>query len=217
VGYLPGRSDETVIIGTHHDAPWASAVEDASGMALVLAQATYWASVPQSERPHNFLFLMTAGHMAGGVGTQSFVERHSDHLEDVVLAIHLEHAAAEVRGDGALLTLTGQPEPRWWFTSDEPGLQAAVTQAIVNHDLRRSFILPPTVFGDAPPTDGSAFYGAGVPLVQFLTAPMYLFDAQDTIDKVHVPSLEPISLAVIDIINSLSSRTAAELRGNFKC
>jgi hypothetical protein len=217
VGHLPGNSDETVIIGTHHDAPWASAVEDASGMALVLAQAAYWASVPQSERPHNLTFLMTAGHMAGGAGTRSFVERHRKHLEDVVLALHLEHAAAEVRGDGVQLTLTGQPEPRWWFTSNEPGIQAAVAQAIVNHDLRRSFVLPPTVFGDAPPTDGSAFYEAGVPLVQFLTAPMYLFDAQDTIDKIHVPSLEPISRAVIDIIKSLSGRTAAQLRGDSSC
>jgi hypothetical protein len=213
VGHLPGRGDETVIIGTHHDAPWASAVEDASGMALVLAQATYWASVPADERPHNLTFLMTAGHMAGGAGTRSFVERHQDHLKGVVLAIHLEHAAAEVRGDGEHLTLTGHPEPRWWFTTDEAGLQSAVAQAIVSQDLRRSFVLPPTMFGDAPPTDGSAFYGAGVPLVQFLAAPMYLFDAQDTIDKIHVPSLEPISRAVIDIINSLAHRTAAELRG----
>jgi len=212
VGELPGAGDETVLIGSHHDAPWASAVEDASGMALVLAQAAYWASVPAAERPHNFTFLLTAGHMAGGAGTRSFVTRHASRLEQVVLAVHLEHAAAEVRGDGERLELTGQPEPRWWFTSPEPALQAAVAEALHSEQLSRSFVLPPTVFGDSPTTDGSALYLAGVPIVQFLTAPMYLFDAEDTIDKIHVPSLQPVTRAVIRIIESVRGRSAAQLR-----
>jgi hypothetical protein len=99
LGHLPGPGAETVIIGSHHDAPWASAVEDASGMALVLAQAAYWAATPAAERPHNLTFLLAAGHMAGGAGTRSFVDRHAASLADTVLEVHLEHAAAEVRGD----------------------------------------------------------------------------------------------------------------------
>jgi hypothetical protein len=214
VGHLTGRGAESVIIGSHHDAPWASAVEDASGMALVLAQAAYWAAVPAAERPHNLTFLLTAGHLAGGAGTRSFVQRHAGSLARVVLEVHLEHAAAEVRGDGARLARTGQPEPRWWFTSPEPGLQAAVCGALRDEDLRRSLVLPPTVFGDAPTTDGSAFYLAGVPIVHFLTAPMYLFDSADTLDKVHVPSLVPVTRAAISIIGSVRGRTAAELRAS---
>jgi hypothetical protein len=109
VGRLPGRGDETVIIGSHHDAPWASAVEDASGMALVLGQAWYWAGRPELSRPHNLEFLLTAGHMAGGAGTRAFVEQHADELPQVVLEDHLERAAAEVHGDGERLQLTGSP------------------------------------------------------------------------------------------------------------
>ena len=63
VGELPGADDEVVMIASHHDGPWASAVEDGSGIALVLAQATYWAAqpgrgaappaaVPAAGRPH---------------------------------------------------------------------------------------------------------------------------------------------------------------------
>ena len=44
-------------------------------------------------------------------------------------------------------------------------------------DVRRSLILPPTVFGPQPTTDAAAFYTAGVPIVNFLTAPFYLFDS----------------------------------------
>jgi hypothetical protein len=216
VGRLHGAGDETVIVGSHHDAPWASAVEDASGMALVLAQAAYWASVPPEQRPHNLTFVLTAGHMAGGAGAREFVKQHAGELERVVLEVHLEHAAAEVRGDGERLERTGQPEPRWWFTSTEPGLEDAVADALRAEDLRRSLVLKPTVFGEAPTTDGSAFYLAGVPIVHFLTAPMYLFDSADTIDKIHVPSLEPVARAVIRIINSLHNRTAAELRAGIR-
>src|SRR5439155_21068292 len=56
VGELPGVSDEWIIVGCHHDGPWGSAVEDAAGMALVIAQAMYWSRLPQRERPHNLLF-----------------------------------------------------------------------------------------------------------------------------------------------------------------
>src|ERR1019366_9759019 len=38
-------------------------------------------------------------------------------------------------------------------------------------------------------TSGAPFHLAGVPLVNFLTAPFYLFDAMDTLDKIHRQSL----------------------------
>ena len=43
VGILPGRTDEFILITCHHDAPYASAVEDASGLAALLALAKAFA------------------------------------------------------------------------------------------------------------------------------------------------------------------------------
>ncbi|HET9542308.1 MAG TPA: M28 family peptidase, partial [Acidimicrobiales bacterium] len=213
IGTLPGASAEWMIIASHHDAPWASAVEDGSGIAMVLAQATHWASVPAEERPHNLLFLLTTGHMVHGAGTRSFIDAHQDLLGDVVLEIHLEHTASEVRGDGhGGLEPTGEPEVRWWFTTQEPELEASVQSALEAEDLRRSLVLRPDIFGPYPTTDGGFFHGEGVPLVNFLTAPMYLFDSADTIDKIHVDSLEPVGRAVVRIVESLRGRTAANLR-----
>jgi len=213
IGTLPGASAEWVIIASHHDAPWASAVEDGSGIAMVLAQATHWASVPAEERPHNLLFLLTTGHMVHGAGTRGFIDAHQDLLGDVVLEIHLEHTANEVRGDGrGGLEPTGEPEVRWWFTTQEPELEASVQGALEAEDLRRSLVLRPDIFGPHPTTDGGFFHVEGVPLVNFLTAPMYLFDSADTIDKVHVGSLEPVGRATVRIVESLRGRTAADLR-----
>lgn len=212
VGELPGAGDDTVIIGSHHDGPWSSAVEDASGIAMVLAQAAYWSRMPRSERPHNLVFLLNCGHMAGGAGQRAFVEEHRDLLDRTVLELHLEHIAAEFSDDGGALDATGQPEVAWWFTSELPRLQHAVCSAIETEDIRRSLIVKPTVFGEKPTTDAADFYPAGVPIVNFLAAPFYLFDAMDTLDKIYRPHLVPVTRAAIRIIESTAGVSAKEMR-----
>jgi hypothetical protein len=213
VGELRGADDETVIIGSHHDGPWSSAVEDGSGIALVLAQARYWSQVPREERPHRLVFLLNAGHMAGGAGQAAFVDSHADELASCVLEMHLEHAAMEFAETGGKLQATGYPEPRWWFTSDIERLQASVRSAIEAEDLRRSLVVPPTIFGERPTTDGANFHLAGVPIAQFLAAPFYLFDSMDTLDKVHRPTLVPLTRAAVRIIESTVGVSAAQMRG----
>jgi hypothetical protein len=213
VGELPGADDEWVIIGSHHDGPWASAVEDGSGIALVLAQAAYWSRVPQHERPHRLVFLLNAGHMAGGAGVRRFIEAHRQDLGRVVLELHLEHAANECIEVAGALVPTSLPEARWWFTSRIDSLERAVRAALEAEDLRRSFILPPDVFGPHPTTDGGPFHPEGVPLVNYLTAPFYLFDEQDTMDKIHQPSLLPVTRAAIRIVESTAGVSASALRG----
>jgi hypothetical protein len=214
VGELAGADEEAVIIGSHHDGPWSSAVEDGSGISLVLAQAEYWSRVPQAERPHRLVFLMNSGHMAGGAGQATFVSTHRAELDRCVLEVHLEHAANEFTDEGGQLRATGQPEARWWFTTRINRLEAAVRSAIEAEDLRRSFILRPDVFGPKPTTDGADFHLAGVPLVNFLTAPFYLFDEMDTLDKIHRPTLVPLTRAAIRIVESTAGVSAAGMRGD---
>jgi hypothetical protein len=203
VGELPGRDDDLVIVGSHHDGPWASAVEDASGTSLVLAQAALWARRPRHERPHRMLFVLQAGHMCGGAGLHAFVDAHADELERVVLEGHLEHAALES---------PGQCVPRWFFTSRIPRLERAVQNAIVAEDLRRSMLLAPDALGATPPTDGSRYHALGVPIAQFLAAPWYLFDDNDALDKVDRASLVPLTRAAASIIASTRGVSAAAMR-----
>jgi len=212
VGELPGADDDVVIVGSHHDGPWASAVEDGSGIALVVAQAAYWSRLPRSERPHRLVFLLNAGHMSGGAGVHAFIARHRDALARVVLELHLEHAANEFAERDGVLSATGHPEARWWFTSRIPRLEDAVRHAIEAEGLTRSLVLPPDVFGPHPTTDGGPFHLEDVPLVNFLTAPFYLFDAMDTLDKIHRPSLVPVTRAAVRIVESTAGVSAAAMR-----
>ncbi|HEY8546475.1 MAG TPA: M28 family peptidase [Acidimicrobiales bacterium] len=211
VGELPGADDDVVIVGSHHDGPWASAVEDGSGIALVLAQAEYWARVPAAERPHRLVFLLHGGHMSGGAGLHGFIERHRAELDRVVLEVHLEHASVETGGAGGA-GVAGRPVPRWFFTSRIPRLEAAVHEALVAEDLRRSMVLPPDAIGERPPTDGGFYADEGVPIVNFLAAPWYLFDEQDTPDKVDRTNLVPLTRATIRVIESTCGVSAAALR-----
>ena len=165
-----------------------------------------------AQRPHNLLFVVTSGHMVHGSGTAAFIEQHRDLLDHVVLEVHLEHTARECRGVDGKLVVTDEPEVRWWFTSRNDALLTAVKEALSAEDLRRSVIFPPDVFGPHPTTDGGFFHLQGVPLVDFLAAPMYLFDSQDTPDKIHEASLEPVTRAAIRIVASTEGRTAAEMR-----
>ena len=214
VGELPGADDEMVIVGSHHDGPWASAVEDSSGIALVLAQATYWAAQPVERRPHRLVFLLQAGHMSGGAGLHAYIDAHRDELDSVVLEVHLEHAAREFAEADGELAPTGLPVPRWFFTSRLPHLEAAVADALRTEELGRSMILAPDAFGTQPPTDGAFYHTEGVPVMNFLSAPFYLFDEMDTLDKIDEENLVPLTRATIRIIDSTSGTSAAEFRAS---
>jgi hypothetical protein len=212
VGELRGADDETVMIASHHDGPWSSAVEDSSGISLVLAQATYWAAQPVEDRPHRLLFLLQAGHMFGGAGLHGYIDAHRDELDSVVLEVHLEHAAREFAETDGELAPTGQPVPRWFFTSRLPHLEQAVSAALETEELHRSMILAPDAFGTQPPTDGAFYHSEGVPVMNFLSAPFYLFDEMDTLDKIDEDNLVPLTRATIRIVDSTKGMTAAEFR-----
>jgi len=214
-GTLQGNSDEWVIIGTHHDGPWNSAVEDASGMTLVLAQANYWPQIPKNLRPFNMMFLMNCAHMAGAQGAANFIERNKDLLEKTIIAIHLEHVARDVKSEDGKLIPLNKPTVRWWFVSRITELVDSVENAIKREDLKRSIIFPPEGFppgSDKPPTDGCFYHTKSIPFISFLTAPPYLFDPADTLDKIHQDSYVPLTRAIIHIINELKVLSTKELK-----
>jgi hypothetical protein len=78
--------------------------------------------------------------------------------------------------------------------------------------VHRSLILTPTALGEQPPTDAAFYYRAGVPIMNFLSAPYYLFDRADTLDKVDRAGLVPLTRATVRIIESTRGVAAADWR-----
>ena len=114
-------------------------------------------------RPHRLVFVLQGGHMVAGAGLRRYIADHRDELASVVLEVHLEHAAREFaeRTDwaGHQLEPTGLVTPRWWFTSRNPDLEAAVLDTL--EQLDRSMLVAPDAVGGQPPTDGGFYHAEG--------------------------------------------------------
>lgn len=214
---LPATNkDEWIMLGTHHDGPWQSAVEDASGVAMVLAQAEYWSKVPTEERPHNLFFLVNGAHMAGWPGVLTFIEEHLEWIEnDLVASIFMEHVAKEAAVVDGRLVPTEQPVVRWFFSNNQI-LDSILAESICLEDIRRAMVMPASGFppgNKRPPTDGGDF-AFHAPIANFLSAPKYLFDPADTMEMIDEDGLVPLSRAIIRVVNRLGDHSALSLRAS---
>ena len=64
-GTLPGTTDETIYVTAHIDGYYEAALDNASGMAVMIGLADYSAAMPREERRRNITFTGTAGHHVG--------------------------------------------------------------------------------------------------------------------------------------------------------
>jgi hypothetical protein len=108
--------------------------------------------------------------------------------------------------------LTGQVDPRLFITS--PSLIDLTSEKIEQHDYRRSLVLSTNLFHDDEglPTDvGPIQLRTGIPVISLISAPVYLYDISDTLDKVAVEELQPTAVLVADLLDSLDKVPAKEL------
>ena len=217
IGTIPGNSRESIIVTCHHDAPFASAVEDASGLAVLLALAETF-SKRREKLERNLIFLAASGHFHGAAGTRSFVEKHRNGLlKNTVAAIGVEHIAEEVEEDGhGGYRKTGRPEVRALFMDKTPALIRVVEESVRNARLDRSLAVDAFLFGPEPPCDSAPFFTAGIPSVCHISGPLYLFDPHDTIDKVRTEDLPKAAQMFSQCIESIDSIPADELSRGMK-
>ncbi len=214
LGFIPGKTDDIIIISSHHDAPFNNAVQDASGTGVILALAKYFAQFPQGTFDKTLLFLFTGGHFYEEIGSKAFIEKYkNDLLPKIVTTIHVEHIGKEYLEKDGKLVSTGYPEPRAIFMCDNPSLISLVKDVVIKHDLQRLLIFPT----DNPlevPTDGAPFYWANLPIISYASAPVYIYNPIDTIDKLAIEEFEPLTKAFIDIVQSVDKMSRKDLRLN---
>lgn len=208
LGEISGQNDEIVILHCHHDSPFKSPVEDASGCAVVLALARHFAKERDNKR--KILILFTAGHFYGSLGTRTFIQRH---LEDIVpkvaLEVTIEHIAKEaIENSEGELVFSGKPEGTGIFVPFNKGVVNAVLESVMKNSVDRTFLLPPEgPLGDYPPTDGGDWYEVGVPLINIISNPVYLLNEEDDLEGVMQERLPKVAGAVSDIIRKTDNMT----------
>ncbi len=208
---LPGQSADTIIFHSHHDSPWRSGVEDSSGVGMVLALASYYAQLPVTERPFSMIFLFTGGHMVGGATNDAFIEKHRDDImRQSLFDIAIEHISDDYAPPAAP---PGNAEPRGVFITENPVTVSLYAASVADAGLSRTLVFPTgTPLG--VPTDAQHFGRAGLPLVSLISGPVWLFDDEDTLDRVHKASLAPMASMYIDFVDRLAATPAFLLRYN---
>ncbi len=204
VGELPGRTDEVILVSSHHDSMWEGATEDAAGCAAVLGLAGYFSQFPAEARKRTLVFNLDAAEQIRVLGARAFIEQHrEDWLKRLLVDVHIEHIAWEVYEDEAgQIHKTGKLQARGLFVADDPRFRALAREMVEKHDLRRTVILPTnTPLG--VPTDATSFNEAGYPVISFISAPIYWNTDADTLDKVPVEELERVTRAFADLIQGL--------------
>lgn len=214
VGILPGQSKETIQVQSHHDSMSEGAVEDATGTAEVLSLAKAFASVPQSERKRTLMFTTFDTHFTGYQAHQAFADKYvtnPDTPYQLVANLTVEHIGlAGVVRDGKLV-MSSLPEPRGFFRTGSSVIRNAIQKAIVTQNLARTAVIPANG-AKGIPTDASFLVPTKVPVISLVSGPIYLYDEDDTMDKVARNELRPVAKAFAQIIDRLDDVPASAMR-----
>jgi len=208
---LPGQSDKIIIFHSHHDSPWRSGVEDSSGVGVVLGLAKYYSQVPLSDRPYTMMFLFTGGHMVGGATNDDFIALHkTDILPKAMFDIAIEHISDDYLPPAAP---TGNAEPRGVFITENPVTVSLYSKSVASAGLSRTLVFPTgTPLG--VPTDAQHYGRAGIPVVSLISGPAWLFDDDDTLERVDRERLAPLTAMYIDFASRLGATPECLLRLN---
>jgi len=219
LGYLSGSRDETLMIQSHHDSAFSGAVEDASGSAEVLALAKYYSQKPSAERNRRMMFVTMDTHFTEYESHEDFVEKYVKGSENknIVANLTIEHIALEMLEEDGKPLMTGQVEPRLFIVSDNEKLLELTNNTISGNDYQRALTIRGSLFNDdviedGIPTDADMIYRAGIPVISLVTAPLYLYDMMDTLDKVAVEELQPTAIVFADLIDNLDVMPTSDLQ-----
>lgn len=216
VGILPGQSTETIMVQSHHDSLSPGAVEDASGTAEVIALAEAFSALPLSERKKTLMFTTFDSHFTGyhahGAFREKWLRSPTAPLK-IVGNVTIEHIGLQGVNRQGKLTMTGLPEPRGVFAIGSFRLKRLVERAIRTNRLERTGILPVDNLG--MPTDASFLTSRpenGIPVVSLVSGPLYLYDMQDTLDKVAVKELRPVAKAFTEVVDGMDDMAPLQMR-----
>jgi hypothetical protein len=122
----------------HTDAFFEGAMDNASGMAMMLEIARHFTEIPQARRPRTFVFLTTADHHHGSSGIRA-VRDHYD-WSKVALIVNAEHPSQALlyNLDAGLMTANEVSARRGYVGGSDP------QRGLVRRSVRE--------FGDATST-----------------------------------------------------------------
>jgi hypothetical protein len=205
-GTLPGATDEDILIFAHHDAYFEGAIDNASGMAVMVALAEHFSKIPQAQRRRTLKFVTTSGHHAGSLGVQWMHETRDKFFAKTAVALNVEHVSATqtyIRGP-VVRKSNNVAARRWWvFGSDK--LAAIALNAFKTFGV--------TIYHDMEERCGgdSSAIQRDVPNVVLMESPVYYHTDHDRPDIVPEAGLEAAGRAYAKLIDEVNKVERREL------
>ena len=193
VATIPGRSPRRIIVNAHADGYFQGGDDNASGLAVLVALAKYFAKQPQPQ--HTLMFVASGGHHGPGNGPSALLGAHHELKETTLVVINLEHVAYldVVRGKTRAANNTGMT---WETSVTESAKAVGVTnQSPFLIDL---WSRAPRCFGVATyqsagaavPGDLGGYRPLGVPMTQMIQSGTFYHSSGDVYEQVPAEGLE---------------------------
>ena len=169
---IPGRSDETIIIGAHYDGVGNPGISDnAAGVALLLESAYRMQSL---DHYHTLQYIFYGAEEVGLIGAFYFADSLSyEEIDNIVLVVNADviiEGPYFIYGVGYLEVLPEWPMDMLWG-GDKPEIsQNQLTNsisALANELANQGIYLIAEPRSVIFPTDHLAFLGFGVPVLNF--------------------------------------------------
>jgi hypothetical protein len=198
-GELPGTTDEDIIIMAHHDAYFEGALDNASGMSVMLGLAEYFAKIPQAQRRRTIKFVSTSGHHAGSLGTKWMSDNKATFLAKTALMINCEHVSVtQTYPWGPRLRKSNQTDARRWWVFGSPRLAEVVLDAYRTFGVAVYHEMEPNASGDMGHVSRDA------PSIQMIESPNFYHSDHDRPEVVPAAGLEAVARAFAKIVDQVN-------------
>jgi hypothetical protein len=198
-GTLPGTTDETIFVMAHMDGYYDAALDNASGLAVMIGLAEHFARIPQAERRRNVTFIGTAGHHVGSPNAPYL--RDQGMLDNAALMINCEHIApTQFVAFNTELRLTNTVTPRRWWVHGSQRLLG------ITLDAYRTFGVSVIGEMDGRATGEMMAIDKEAPSVQLIRSPEHKHTDGDIPALVPAAGIEAVARAfakIIDEVNTL--------------
>jgi hypothetical protein len=209
-GVLPGATDENIALMAHVDAFFEGAMDNASGMATLVALAEHYAKIPRAERRRTMTFFTTAAHHSPS-GPQAGVSWVHNNMQAMfaktALIVNLEHTAQVATYlIGETFITSNHVSARRWYVGGSTRLRDIVLQTFNEYGLA----LYSRPEGRPGGELGRLFTDA--PSFHIIDHTVYHTD-MDTLAAVPAYGLEQSARAFAKIIDQVNQVDIRDLRG----
>jgi len=193
IAFIPGRSDKRIIINAHADGYFQGGDDNASGLAVLVGLARYFAKQPQPT--HTLMFVASGGHHGPGNGPTALVAAHPELKGNTLLIVNLEHVAYldVVRGKTRAPNNTGMT----WETSVTDSAKAVgVTNEspflvdLWSHAPRCFGVATYLSAGPGVSGDLGGYRPLGVPMTQMIQSGTFYHSSGDVYEAVPAEGME---------------------------